>query len=73
MTLGFVGAGVMAEVMITGLLDEGIVGMIEESTTRSDCTPRTRNCASTTAPASPSGPMRQVPIGCQEVWPQPRM
>lgn len=29
MTLGFVGAGVMAEVMITGLLDEGVVAPVQ--------------------------------------------
>ena len=47
------------------VLDEGIVGMIDESITRKACTPLTRNCGSTTAMASV--PILQVPMGCQEV------
>ena len=40
---------------------EGTCGRTEVSTTRSPATPRTRSSWSTTAPGSPSGPIRAVP------------
>lgn len=55
------------------VLDEGMVGMMEESTTRKAAVPRTRKAESTTAFRSESGPILQVPMGCQEVCPQVRM
>jgi hypothetical protein len=48
------------------VLDDGIVGKIEESITLSPLTPRTLSSGSTTA--SPSSPARQLPTMCQVVW-----
>src|ERR1044072_1764953 len=41
----------------------GMVGMIEASTIRRLLTPRSRQCASTTAILSPAGPILAVPQG----------
>src|SRR5262245_27173245 len=51
------------------VLPEVIAGMIEASTTRRAATPRTRSRASTTARASESGPILQVPTGWKMVVP----
>ncbi len=51
------------------VLPEVMVGMTDASTTRRPSMPRTRSCASTTAPASSARPMRQVPTGWKMVVP----
>ena len=56
-------------IMIDGMFvfDDAIVGMMDESMMRSLSTPWTRRSGATTDFVS--APIRQVPIGCQEVWP----
>src|SRR5580658_7809287 len=44
---------------------QGTRGKIDASTTRSDCTPRTRPSGSVTAIGSPSAPIRQEQEQCQ--------